>query len=156
MMQEEHITYITQEGLDKLKEEYTDLKNNKIPTIAGRIDEARQQGDLSENAEYHVAREDMTWAQTRLVELEEMLRHVEIITKTKSRETVDLGSVVRVDAHGKEKEFRIVGTQEVDPTAGRISHESPLAAALLGHAVGDVVEVKMPAGLIEYTIIEIR
>jgi len=155
MNEEEHITYLTKEGHEKLQEEYSELKNVKIPAIAARIDEARQQGDLSENAEYHVAREDMTWAQTRLVELEETLRNVKIIQQKQTDSTIQMGSKVRVEVKGVVKEFSIVGIQEADPKQGFISHESPLAQALLGHSVGDVVEVKMPNGMVEYAIMNI-
>jgi transcription elongation factor GreA len=150
-----HTTYITKEGLEKLKRELEDLRNEKIPDIASRIDEARQQGDLSENAEYHIAREDMSWAQTRVIELEETLRNVEIIEKA-SASTVQMGSTVKVEANGKEKEYAIVGVQEVDPLKGLISHESPLAIGLLGHSKGETVEINMPSGLVEYKIIEIN
>jgi len=147
--------YMSADSLAALKEELKTIKDKTIPEIAKRIDEAKQQGDLSENAEYHQAREDMSWTQGRLYELEELINSAEIITVQKS-DTVTLGSKVSTKVGDKTKEYTIVGPQEIDPTKGHISNESPIGEALLGHKKGDKVEVSTPAGVQIYEILKIE
>jgi len=149
--------YLSLEKKQELEEERKELKNTKIPEIAQRIDEAKQMGDLSENAEYHDARDQMAWAQSRVLEIENILQRAEIITSTGSDDgTVTLGSTVVVKVNGKEKEYSIVGAQEADPLSGKISNESPLGEAFMGKKKGDVVEVQVPAGVQEYKIISVK
>lgn len=148
--------YVTEESLKNLKVELEDLYNKGIPDIAKRIDEAKQQGDLSENAEYHQAREDMAWAQGRVKALEHLIQNAQIITKGSSKDTVTVGSTVVVKLNGKTKEYTIVGPQEINPAKGYISNESPLGQAFLQHRVKDQVEVATPAGKNVYTILEIK
>ncbi len=149
------IQYLSAESLATLNKEYEDLKNIKIPEIAKRIDEAKQQGDLSENAEYHQAREDMSWAQGRLVELEQIIKNAKVIVKQSSG-VVSVGSVLVVETNKQKKTYTIVGPQEINPAKGLISNESPLGEAFLGHKVGDSVEVTVPSGKMKYTILEIK
>lgn len=149
------VHYISQESLNSLKKEFDALKNIRIPEIAKRIDEAKQQGDLSENAEYHQAREDMSWAQGRLQELGQIISNSQIIVKGNSG-VVGLGSKVSVRVNGQAREYTIVGPQEINPAKGLISNESPLGETFLGHKAGDTVEVTAPAGKIKYEIIEIK
>jgi transcription elongation factor GreA len=148
--------YLTPEGFQKLQSEYNELKTVKIPAIAARIDEARQQGDLSENAEYHSAREEMVWAQTRLEELEAILRNVEVIQSVQASAKVQIGSVIKVIAKDKEKVFRIVGPTEADPSSGFISDESPLGEAFMNKKVGNIVSVETPSGVVQYKILDIQ
>ena len=148
---DEAIHYLTAESLEELKKELVNLKNSKIPDIAKRIDEAKQQGDLSENAEYHQAREDMSWAQGRLQELEQLINTAQIIVKKKS-DVVTIGSTIVVEVGGNERQYTIVGPQEASPAKGFISNESPLGAAFLNHEVGDKVEVLTPSGKTLYRI----
>ncbi len=148
--------YLTADSLDVLKQECDELKNKTIPDIAARIDTARQQGDLSENAEYHQAREDMSWAQGRLRELEQILENAQIISKNAQSNTVAVGHTVKLKVNGGEKEYTIVGPQEADPLKGLVSNESPLGNALLGCAVGDRVEVETPAGKQFYEILAVK
>lgn len=150
------VQYLTQQGFDELKKEYSELKDKKIPEIANRIDEAKQQGDLSENAEYHQAKEDMAWAQGRLVELNYILDNASILEKNTTNGTVDIGSTVKFkNAQGKEKEYTIVGAQEADPMNGLISNESPIGKAFLNAKKGDKVMADMPSGKQEFEILDI-
>lgn len=148
--------YISQERFDELKAEYNELKNVKILDIADRINEAKQQGDLSENAEYHAAKEDMAWAQGRLLELEQILSNSEIIKNNGKEGQVNVGKTIVVEVKGIKKEYTIVGPQEADPFEGRISNESPLGGAFIGLKVDDKVDVETPAGKQTYTIKEIK
>ncbi len=147
----EKVHYLSQESLEALKKEYEDVKYNRIPNVANKINEAKQQGDLSENAEYHQAKEEMAWAQGRLLELENIIGNAQIIEKNKS-DKIGLGNTVVVEINKIEKTYQIVGAQEVDPINGKISNESPLGNAFLGHKAGDKVEVQTPAGLQNYEI----
>lgn len=149
-------TYLTEEGLKKLEEEYKQLKEEGIPEIAARIDDAKQLGDLSENAEYHSAKENMSWAQTRLAELDEMLRTTSIIQKQSNKTSVELGSTILVETEQTEKKYTIVGPSEVDPKEGKISHESPLGKAFLGKHPGDQFDVVLPTGIKKYLITSIQ
>jgi transcription elongation factor GreA len=148
---EESIHYLSEQSLETLKKEFETIKDIRIPEIAKTIDEAKQQGDLSENAEYHQAREDMSWAHGRLKELEQIINNSKIITNQKG-DMVVVGSEVVIKVGGAEKTYHIVGPQEVNPAQGYISNESPLGQALLGHKVGDKVEVNIPAGKQIYEI----
>lgn len=152
----DNIQYVSQEKYDELKKEFEELKYKKIPEIAARIDDARQMGDLSENAEYHDAREQMSWAQSHVQELEAILDQAQILSgERKTSGVVTLGSTVTVEVNGKKKEYVIVGAQEADPFSGKISNESPLGDAFMGRKVGDQVEVEVPAGVQVYKIKDI-
>lgn len=151
---DENVHYLSQKSLAELKNEATEIRDQKIPEIAKRIDEAKQQGDLSENAEYTQAREDMSWAQGRLLEIERILSNYEVIVPQQTG-VVGLGSKIKVNINGGERIYTIVGPQEVDPAKGMISNESPLGEAFLGHKMGDKVEVRVPSGTMNYEIIEI-
>lgn len=148
---EDAIHYLSEQSLATLRQEYETIKNTRIPEIAKTIDEAKQQGDLSENAEYHQAREDMSWAHGRLKELEQIINNSKLITSQKG-DTIVVGSKVILKINGGEKTYHIVGPQEVNPAQGFISNESPLGQALLGHKIGDKVEVAVPAGKQLYEI----
>ena len=114
-------------------------------------------GDLSENAEYHAAREEMAWAQSRLKELGRILDNAEIISiENKSKDTVDIGSKVVVEINNKEREYTIVGAQEADPAERKISNESPLGRAFLGRTRGESVQVEVPSGVQVYKIVSIN
>lgn len=145
--------YMTKEKIDKLQQELKMLKEEKIPGLAKRIDEARQMGDLSENAEYHAAREDMAWAQTRVKELEYLIDNAEVISEKDGKSgVVEIGSRIVVSVKGKKKEYTIVGAQEANPVEGRISNESPLGSAFLDRKKGDKVVIQLPAGPQEFKI----
>lgn len=152
----EETHYLTADSLIALQAEYDKLNNKTVPDIAKRIDEAKQQGDLSENAEYHQAREDMSWARSRILELDQILQNAKVFVKSDDNKIIAVGSTVLVRVNGKEKEYTIVGPQEVDITKGYISNESPLGSALVGAKVKDKVEVATPAGKQIYEIIKIK
>ncbi|MDO8499515.1 MAG: transcription elongation factor GreA [bacterium] len=155
-MDDEKVYYLTEESLAGLKAELETLKNKTIPDIAAHIDSASQQGDLSENAEYHQAREDMSWAHGRLAELEHILSNTQIISKNSDKSgTVQIGSTINVEVNDKQREFTIVGPQEANPAQGLISNESPIGEALIGHVKGDLVRIKTPAGEQLYKILNI-
>jgi len=143
--------YLTKEGLEELKQEYEELTKVKRPEVLNRVSQARSMGDLSENAEYTVAREELSFIDGRMDELQELLKQVVIISAAHSN-SIKLGSKVKVNTGKDKEEFTVVGEWEADPQERKISHESPLGKALLGKKVGDKVEVEAPAGRILYTI----
>ncbi len=152
---EDNIQYVSAQSLKKLQEEQEELKNTTIPNIAKLIDEAKQQGDLSENAEYHAAREDMAWAQGRLAELENIINNSRVINH-KNNGTISVGSTVTLKNGDKTKEYKIVGPQEVNPGKGLISNESPIGSGLIGHQIGDKVEITTPGGKQVYEIVSVE
>ena len=148
--------YFTKEGLEELEEEYKQLKDKKLPKLIKRVKRARDFGDLSENAEYANAREELAFAEGRIDELEDILNKAKIIRKVKKgRKTISLGSRIKVKVNGKEHEFTVVGEWEADPSAKKISASSPLGKLLMGKKKGDKVEVEAPAGKLTYTILRI-
>jgi transcription elongation factor GreA len=146
--------YITKEGLAKLRKELDELKNVRRKEIALRIEIAKDMGDLSENAEYHEAKDEQGFIEGRIIELEQMLANA-IVIEHNDTGCVNVGNTVRVSVKGKEKEYTIVGANEADPLAGRISNESPLGIAFIGKRPGDSVEVKVPSGKMVYHIISV-
>ena len=145
---------LTQDGVDELQKELDGLKGRRTE-IAENIKSAREQGDLSENAEYHAAKDDHERNESRILELENILGSVEIIKKPKGDSKVQLGSTVKLSGNGKKKEFSVVGTVEADPLEGKISDESPIGQALLGKKVGDKVEIVTPAETATYKVTDI-
>lgn len=143
--------YLTKEGLDELKGEHEQLTKNRRPEVLARLSAARNMGDLSENAEYTVAREELSFIDGRIDELEELLKQVTLISANHSS-IIKLGSTVKVNTGSDKEEFTVVGEWEADPKERKISHESPLGKALIGKKVGEKVEVEAPAGKIVYTI----
>lgn len=156
-MHERDKVYLTPEGEQALREELHALVNVKRPALAERLRKAIAQGDLSENADYKAAKEEQSFLEGRIQEVEAMLQNAEIIEKTRGNEVVSLGSFVTVVEEGTERPetFRIVGTAEADPIHGKVSHESPMGRKLLGRKVGDVVTVEAPAGTIAFQIKDI-
>lgn len=148
---------MTEEGKKKLEDELNNLKLVRRREIAEKIKDARGQGDLSENAEYDAAREEQAKIEARIEELEQKLRNVEVIETDANKNKISLGSQVKLlDMEFQEEViFMIVGSTESDPSNGRISNESPLGNALIGHKTGDVVDVNSPDGIIKYKVIEI-
>ena len=148
--------YLTKKGFEDLKKEYDDMLEKKRPEVVERLSSAREMGDLSENAEYTAAREELAFIDGRLEELEELLRQAELIADGKhATHAVDLGSQVVVKIGEKKETFTVVGEWEADPVEKKISHESPLGKALLGKSVGDEIHVEAPAGKMTYKIISI-
>ena len=148
-------TFITKEGLELSKTELQELKTVRRREVAKRIERAKELGDLSENAEYSAAKEEQAFLEGRIAELENIVNNAEVITHDHPTEEVEVGASVSVKMNGEERVFMIVGSQEADPVAGRISNESPLGKAFLGKRVGDNVEVTVPKGTLSYTILSI-
>ncbi len=133
---------LTQDGVDELNGEHGDLVGQRVE-IADRIKQARELGDLSENAEYQSAREEQERLEARISELEQILRNAKIIKKPKTSSEVKLGNSVKLkSAGGKSLQFQVVGTIEADPLSGKISDESPIGKLLMGKKVGDKVLIK--------------
>ena len=146
---------ITNIGFEKLEEELKTLKSVERPTVIKSIAEAREHGDLSENAEYHAAKEKQSFIEGRIADLENKISRAEvIITKKLKSNKVIFGATVTLGEVGKKKQivYQIVGTEEADVESGKISISSPLARALLGKKVDDSVEVYSPGGSKEYEV----
>ena len=149
---------LTYEGLKKYEEELTDLKVNKRKEIADKIKEAREQGDLSENAEYDAAKDEQRDIEARIEELENLLKYAEVyVDEEASTDAVGIGSNVKVlDLEfDEELDFKIVGSTEANSLEGKISNESPVGAALLRKKVGDLITVDTQMGPIQYRILGI-
>ncbi len=146
--------YLTKIGLEELRSEHEELTKAKRPEVLERVSQARSMGDLSENAEYVAAREELSFIDGRIEELEELIKQAVLIqdSHTRSGDVVKLGSTVTVSIKGKKEVFKVVGEWEADPHEKKISHESPLGKALIGKKVGEKVEVEAPAGTVVYTI----
>lgn len=149
-------TYITQEGLENLREELKLLKTEKRKEISERIQEAKELGDLSENAEYTEAKEEQGFVEGRILDLENIIKNVEVIREdfVKS-DIVEVGCTIKVQTNGNKNDYRIVGSSESDPKKGWISNESPLGRAFLGKKLGETVPVKTPKGELQFKILEI-
>jgi len=157
MNQQNQRVQMTPLGYRQLVEELEQLEKNKRPEAIERLAKARDFGDLSENAEYHSAKEDLSTLEGRLEELKDILTRVIVVDVQKSGlKQVGLGSVVHIEVNGSKHEFTIVGEWEADPAAKKISHESPLGKALMGKKVGDSVEVEAPSGKITYAIKSVK
>jgi transcription elongation factor GreA len=149
--------YLTKEGLAELKREYDEIMKVKRPDVLARVTQARNMGDLSENAEYVSAREELTFIDGRIDELEVILKQAVIIRDVKtSSHAIKIGSTVTLHSNGKKEVFTVVGEWEADPTNKKISHESPLGKVLLGKKIGDKVQVEAPAGKITYSVINVK
>lgn len=149
--------YMTAEGLEKLQAELQMLRDVKRPEIAAMIKDAKDAGDISENAGYDEAKEKQAFVEGRIQELEQILKRAEIIADGAGDGTIVVGSRVTIVEEGEEAEnFRIVGSAEADPTKGTISNESPLGKALIGKTVSDVVEIVTPNGTpLRFTVIQV-
>ena len=150
---------VTREGLEKLQEELSELTLQRRKEIAKKIKEAREQGDLSENAEYDVARDEQRAIEARIAELEAIVKNAEVIdTEAIGEDIVSVGHTVRVKNESAKKEqiFQIVGSSEANAALGKISNESPIGHALLGKKKGQKVVVEAPIGEIRFKILEIQ
>ena len=152
-------TLLTYTGLKKLEDELENLKVVKRKEVAGKIKEAREQGDLSENAEYDAAKDEQRDIEARIEELEKILKNAEVVVEDDvDLDTINIGCTV--DVYDKEFEeeivFQLVGCTEANSLEGKISNESPVGKALIGAHTGDVVEVEMPMGIMKYKVLEIQ
>jgi len=150
---------LTQDGYDKLKATIEELETTKRREVADRIREAREFGDISENSEYDDAKNEQALLESRIARLKEQLRAARVIdTSDIPKDVVSVGSKVKVKdlEDGSTDEYQIVGSAEADPSAKRLSNESPVGRAVLGHKKGDVVEVAAPAGALRLQIMSIK
>ena len=146
----------TQEGFEKLKQEYDFRTKEERERIKVAIAEARSFGDLSENAEYDEARNEQAKNEARIKELEEMIQHAVVVDETQfDAEVVGLGSSVKVEKNGVEVEYKIVGSNEADPFANKISDMSPVGRGLIGARTGDTVEITVPSGVISLKVLDV-
>lgn len=150
---------LTYAGLKNLEEELHDLKVVKRKEVAQKIKEAREQGDLSENAEYDAAKDEQRDIEARIEEIEKILKNAEVVVEDEvDLDKISVGCKVKLYDYEYEEEieFKIVGSTEANSLQGKISNESPVGKALIGAKVDDVVKVEMPAGIVEYKVLEIQ
>ena len=150
---------LTYEGLKKLEDELQDLKVVQRKAIAQKIKEAREQGDLSENAEYDAAKDEQRDIEARIEQIEKILKNAEVVVEDAvDLDKISVGCVVKVlDVEfDEEEEFKLVGSSEANSLNGKISNESPVGKALIGARVGDTIQVETQAGTIEYKVLEIQ
>ena len=150
---------MTYAGLKKLQDELQDLKVNQRREIAQKIKEAREQGDLSENAEYDAAKDEQRDIEARIEQIEQNLKNAEVVDEDEvDLDVVNIGCLVRVldIEYNEEEEYKLVGSSEASSLQNKISNESPFGKALIGAKVGDVVEVEAPAGVVEYKVLSIH
>lgn len=156
---EQKKTILTYAGLKKLEDELHDLKVNKRREIAGKIKEAREQGDLSENAEYDAAKDEQRDIEARIEEIEKILKNAEVVVEDEvDFDKINIGCSVLVydKEFDEEIQFKIVGSTEANSLQGKISNESPVGQALLGKKVGDEIQVETQAGVMEYKVLKIE
>jgi transcription elongation factor GreA len=148
--------HITPEGLEGVRKELDELVTVRRPAAVAKIKAAREFGDLSENFEYHAAKNDQGFMEARIKELESIIKNHVLIETSKPSGVVSMGSTVRFSEDGSEEAYRIVGPAEANPKAGTVSYESAMGKALLGHRVGEEVEVKTPNGSYRVRIVGIE
>lgn len=148
---------LTAEGQAKLEEELKHLETVRRREVGERIKEAKEFGDLSENSEYDDAKNEQAWVESRIIEITQILARATIIDTPKKSDKVTLGCHVELESSaGAKRNYQVVGSAEADPAQDKISNESPVGSAILGHKKGDVVSVTTPSGkVIEYTIVSI-
>ena len=150
---------LTYAGLKKLEDELHDLKVNRRKEVAGKIKEAREQGDLSENAEYDAAKDEQRDIEARIEQIEKILKNAEVVVEEEvDLDKISVGCQVKVldEEYEEEMEFKIVGSSEANSLKGKISNESPVGRALLGHSVGDEIIVETQAGEMKYKVLGIQ
>ena len=148
---------ITKEGLETLKGELLDLKEVKRPKVVERLSNARSQGDLTENSDYHNAKDELDFLDGRITELEDVLQNAKVIATSGSNGSeISVGTKVTLKSNGLQHIYHIVGEWEADPAEKKISHTSPLGKALIGRSRGEKVEVEAPAGKVVYEILSIE
>ena len=150
---------MTYAGLKRLKDELQDLKVNQRREIAQKIKEAREQGDLSENAEYDAAKDEQRDIEARIEQIEQILKNAEVVDEDEvDLDVVNIGCLVRVldIEYNEEEEYKLVGSSEASSLQNKISNESPFGKALIGAKVGEVVEVEAPAGVVKYKVLSIH
>ena len=148
-------SYLSREGLEKLRDELEEMINVRRPEVAARISEAKEHGDLSENAEYEDAKNEQAFVEGRIQTLEALIKNAILIDERHSTEIVQIGSTVEIESSDGREKYTIVGSAEAAPREGKISNESPVGRALIGRRKGDKVVVSVPSGASTYTIVAI-
>lgn len=148
--------YLTKDGVDKLKAELDDLVKTQRPKVAQELKEAKEYGDLSENASWDAAKDHQSFIEGRISELEHILRNVVVIKSPRSTAKVNIGSTVHLEVEDGKQIYTIVGSTEANPTEGKISNESPIGQALMGKAKGEQVTITVPSGEMNYKIARIE
>jgi transcription elongation factor GreA len=156
-MHETQSNYLTAEGIKKLQEELDYLVDVRRPEVARQIAEAKADGDVSENAGYDEAKNTQAFVEGRILTLKNILANAVVISENGAKDRVDIGCkvTIRDEQYGDEETYTIVGSTEVDPGNGRISFKSPIGRALMGHRVGEIVEVETPGGTSEFEVVKI-
>lgn len=152
----DEVIYLSPEKRQELERELELLSNTKRREIAAKINEAKDQGDLSENAEYIQAREEQGFVEGRIVEIEDVLKRATVVKAPADHVTISVGSRISVSVNDQKRDLELVGSQEANPSSGKISNESPLGSALMGRHVGDTVKVMVPKGEMIYQILAIK
>ena len=147
--------YLSREGLEKLREELDEMVNVRRAEVAARIHEAKEHGDITENAEYEDAKNEQAFVEGRIQSLSALIKNAVMIDENHSTTHVQIGSTVELEADGAKERYTIVGSAEASPADGKISNESPVGKALLGRKKGDKVVVSVPAGDSTYKIVGI-
>jgi len=147
---------LTQKGFNGLQLELEDLVKNKKSKAIDRLSKARSMGDLKENSEYTAAKEELALVEGRIQEINNVLSNAEVTLMYKAGNKIEIGSTVTVDINGQKDTFQIVGEFEADPMNKKLSQNSPIGQALINKKIGDLVEINIPAGKIQYKIIEIK
>ena len=143
-------TYVSQDKLEELKEEFVFRQKQGRKDIASKIEQAKELGDLSENFEYHEAKEQQAQNEARILELKDMVQNAVIVEEQSGGESIKLGTKFKAEIG-----FELVGSSEADPVQGKISNETPVGNAFLGKKVGEVVEIELPNGPVQYQVTEI-
>lgn len=152
------VTEISKEGLEDLKSELKELLEVKLPAVIKRVAEAREYGDLSENSEYHDAKDEQNLVETRIADIEGVVNSAKVVKNTTSTTIIGMGSKVKIQSKGKNttRTVQIVGEYEADPKEDKISNVSPLGKALTGKKKGEEAVVNAPAGISTFKIVEIK
>ena len=148
--------YLSREGLQKLREEFDELVNLRRAEVAGRIHDAKEHGDVSENAEYEDAKNEQAFVEGRIQTLSALIKNAVLIDEHTSKSHVQIGSTVEIDSGDGRERYTIVGSAEASPAEGKISNESPVGRALLGHKKGEKITVSVPSGDSVYKIVSIN
>ena len=147
--------YVSAEGLKKLQAELDELRTAKRAEVAERIHAAMEFGDYSENSELEQAKNDQAFLEGRIMTLEQTIKNAQLIDEKTRHDIVEIGSHVTVESDGRKEKYTIVGSAEAEPANGKISNESPVGRALIGHRPGETVKMSVPAGTIEMKIVAV-
>ncbi len=148
--------YLSKDGLEKLREELEEMTNVRRAEVAARIHEAKEHGDITENAEYEDAKNEQAFVEGRIQALSALIKNAVVIKETHSTTHVQIGSTVQIQSQDGKEKFMIVGSAEAAPAEGRISNESPVGRALLGKKVGETASVVAPGGSFDLSVVSIK